>query len=167
MKWISGDKEGRELLYVEGGNDNKVLVRGKILGITKTMKLDPEGFWLRKFSKHPIKYAGFAGIVSMSYKQFEEAKKNNDILAISCTMEDVDGRPAHKIGFAVSPQGKHNGYYCRSAVQYFDAEHFLPIKVTFWLWEDDEVEYFAFHNVKLNVGLNSNDFDKDNEEYKF
>ena len=168
LKWLSGKNDGTELLYVEGQNDNKLIVHKKVVfGIKKTLELAPDGFWVRNFSKHSIKDAGLGGIISMSYKQFVEGKKNNDIMAVSCSVEEVNGRPTHKIAFAVSPQGKHNGYYCRSAVEYFDAEHFLPVKVTFWLWENDEVEDFTFNNVKLNVGLKDKDFDKDNEEYHF
>ncbi|HHT9153902.1 MAG TPA: DUF1571 domain-containing protein, partial [Candidatus Hypogeohydataceae bacterium YC40] len=168
LKWLSGKNDGAELLYVDGQNDGKMIVHKKVLfGINKTMKLDPDGFWVRNFSKHSITDAGFAGIISKSCKQFEDGKKNNDIIAISCTLEEVDGRRVHKIGFAVSPQGRHNGYYCYSAVEYFDAENFLPIKASFWLWDDDEVESFTFSNVKLNVGLNAKDFDKDNKEYNF
>jgi outer membrane lipoprotein-sorting protein len=167
LKWLSGNNKGAELLYVEGQNDNKMIVRKKVVFSMKTMELSPEGFWVRKFSKHSIRDAGFAGIIAMSWKQFEEAKKHNDVLAVSCSMEEVNGRPAHKLVLVVSPQGKNNGYYCRSAVEYLDAEHFLPIKVTFWLWENEEVESFTFNNVRLNVGLKDKDFDRENQEYHF
>lgn len=168
LKWLSGKNDGAELLYVEGQNDGKLIVHKKVVfGIKKTMELAPDGFWVRNFSKHSIKDAGFGGIIAMSHNQLAEALKNNDVMAISCSEEEVNGRPTHKIAFAVSPQGKHNGYYCRSAVEYFDAEHFLPVKATFWLWEDDEVESFTFNDVKLNVGLSDKDFDRENEAYHF
>jgi outer membrane lipoprotein-sorting protein len=167
LKWLTGKNEGAELLYVEGENDNKMLVHKKILFGTRTLKLDPDGFWVRKFSRHSIKDAGFGGIINRSYAQFAEAKKNNEVLTVSCSMEEVNGRLTHKVAFAVSPHGRHNGYYCRSAIEYFDAENFLPVKVIFWLWEDDEAESFTFNNVKLNVGLNGEDFDKDNKDYNF
>ena len=168
LKWLKGENDGAELLYVEGQNNGKMIVHKKLIfGIKKTLELAPEGFWVRKFSKRSIKDAGFVGIISMSCKEFEEARKNNDIMAVSCSTEEVNGRPAHKVAFAVSPQGRHNGYQCRSAEEYFDAEHFMPVKVTFWLWENDEVESFTFKNIKLNVGLSDNDFDRKNEEYHF
>ncbi|MBI5124805.1 MAG: DUF1571 domain-containing protein [Planctomycetes bacterium] len=167
LKWITGKNDGKELLYVEGQNDNKVIVRKKVFGINKTLELAPDGFWIRRASKYPITDAGFAGIISRSYKQFEEARKNNDIMAVSCSTEEINGRPTHKVAFAVSPHGRHNGYQCRSAEEYFDAEHFMPVKVTFWLWENDEVESLTFSNVKLNVGLSDKDFDRKNEEYHF
>lgn len=168
LKWLKGKNDGAELLYVEGQNNDKMIVHKKLIfGIKKTLELAPDGFWVRKFTKHSIKYAGFAGIISISCEQFEAARKNNDIMAVSCSTEEVNGRPTHKVAFAVSPQGKHNGYYCRSAEEYFDAEHFTPVKVTFWLWENDEVESLTFNNVKLNVGLGDKDFDRKNEEYHF
>ncbi len=168
LKWTSGKKDGNELLYVDGENDGKIIVRKKLpFGIRKTMHVDPDGFWVKNFSKHSIKDAGFIGIITKSYNQFAEAKKNNDVIAVTCSMEEINGRPTHKVVLVVSPEGEKNGYYCRSAIEYFDAENFLPIKVTFWLWEDDEVESLTFSNVKINVGLTDKDFDKENKEYQF
>ena len=168
LKWLKGKNDGAELLYVEGQNDNKLIVHKKIVfGIKKTLELDPEGFWMKKFSKRSIKDVGFVGIISMSCKEFAEARKNNDIMAVSCSTEEVNGRLTHKVAFAVSPHGRHNGYQCRSAEEYFDAESFMPVKAIFWLWEDDEVESFTFNDVKLNVGLSDKDFDRENEAYHF
>src|SRR3989338_7800542 len=102
LKWLKGENDGAELLYVEGQNNGKMIVHKKLIfGIKKTLELAPEGFWVRKFSKRSIKDAGFVGIISMSCKEFEEARKNNDIMAVSCSTEEVNGRPAHKVNFSV------------------------------------------------------------------
>lgn len=168
LKWTSGKNKGAELLYVEGAYDNKIIVRkGGMLGILGTMEMAPDGFWLRNFTKHSIKEAGIGGIIDKSWQQFKVAKENKDIVSATCTLEQLDGRPAHKIVMVVSPEGKKNGYYCRTAIQYFDVENTLPIKSTFWLWEDELAEVFTYSKVKLNVGLTEKDFDKGNKEYRF
>lgn len=168
LKWIAGKNKGAELLYVEGENNNKIIVKKKgIIGILGTMEMAPDGFWLRNFTKHSIKEAGFGGIIDKAWKQFKTAKEKNDIVSATCSLAELDGRPAHKVVLVVSPQGRDNGYYCRAAIQYFDAESYLPIKSTFQLWDNDEVEVFTFDKVKLNAGLTAKDFDRGNKEYHF
>lgn len=169
LKWLSGKNKGSQLLYVEGKYDNKMIIRkgGGLLKVFGTMEMDPDGFWLKKFTKHSIKEAGFGGIIEKSNEAFKAATENNHIAAAQCTIEDLDGRPAHKMVLVLAPEGEENGYYCRSAIQYFDTETYLPIKSTFWLWEDDTAETFTYSDIKLNVGLTEDDFDRDNEEYHF
>ncbi len=169
LKWLSGKNEGTQLLYVEGKYDDKMIIRkgGGFLKVFGTMKMDPDGFWLKKFTKHSIREVGFGGIIKRSYEQFEVAKEEGFIDAAQCTMSEIDGRPAYKMVMVVTPEGEENGYYCRSSIQYFDAETFLPVKVTFWLWEDEVAEVLSFSDIKLNVDLPEIDFDRDNEEYHF
>lgn len=169
LKWLSGKNKGSQLLFVDGKYNNKMIIRkgGGLLKVFGTMEMDPDGFWLRKFTKHSIWDVGFKGIIERSSKQFLDAMKNNHIAAAQCTMTEIDGKPAHKVVMVLAPEGEGNGYYCRSGILYFDAETYLPIKATFWLWEDDIAEVLTFNEVKLNVGLTEADFDRDNEEYHF
>lgn len=169
LKWLSGKNKGSQLLYVEGKYDNKIIIRkgGGFLKVFGTMEMDPNGFWLRKFTKHSIKEVGFGGIIEKSYQQLKHAREQNLVAAAQCTMSEVEGRPAHKVVMVLAPEGEDNGYYCKSTIQYFDAETYLPLKATFWLWEDETAEVFTFTKVKLNVGLTETDFDRDNKEYHF
>lgn len=169
LKWLSGKNEGTQLLYVEGKYDDKMIIRkgGGFLKVFGTMEMDPDGFWLKKFTKHSIRDVGFAGIIEQSYKQLEVARKQGLVNAAQCTMSEIDGRPAWKMVLVVAPEGEEKGYYCRSSIQYFDAKTFLPIKATFWLWEDDTAEVLTFSDIKLNVNLPEVAFDKNNKEYHF
>ena len=55
MKWIVGDK-GQELLYVDGENDDKILVKlGGLKGrLLPAVKVDPYGSQAKSQSRHPI-----------------------------------------------------------------------------------------------------------------
>lgn len=169
LKWLSGKNKGSQLLFVDGKYNNKMIIRkgGGLLKMFGTMEMDPDGFWLKKFTKHSIWDVGFKGIIERSRKQFLTAMENNHIAAAQCTIAEINGRPAHKVVMVLAPEGKDNGYYCRSGILYFDAETHLPIKSTFWLWEDDVAEVLTFTEVKLNVGLTEADFDRYNKEYHF
>ena len=170
LKWLSGENEGTQLLYVEGKYDDKMIIRkggGFLKKVFGTMEMDPDGFWLKKFTKHSIKEVGFGGIIDQSNKQLEVAQEKGLVKAAQCTMSEVDGRPAWKMVLVVAPEAKKDGYYCQSSIQYFDAETFLPVKATFWLWENDMAEVMTFSDIKLNVNLPEIAFDKDNKEYHF
>ena len=170
LKWVSGDNAGSQLLYVKGKYDNKMIVRkggGFLKKVFGTMEMDPYGFWLRKFTKHSIDEVGFGGLIEKSHEQFQFALEKGFITAAQSTLTEFDGKPAYKVVFVVSPEAEEDGYYCHSAIQYFDAETFMPVKSTFWLWEEDAAEIFTYSDIKLNVGLPDVAFDRDNEEYQF
>ena len=64
MKWTLGDR-GREVLYVAGKNNGKLLVKkggfaGRLLG---ALKLDPDGSIAMKESRHPVTKAGLLNLV--------------------------------------------------------------------------------------------------------
>ncbi len=170
LKWLSGKNKGTQLLFVEGKYDNKLIIRkggGFLKKVFGTMEMDPDGFWLRKFTKHSIREVGFVGVIDTSYNAFKTAQKQGLVSAAQVTMSEVEGRPAYKLVLVVNEEGEENGFYCRSSIQYYDTQSNLPIKATFWLWEDDTAEILTFSDVKLNVKLPPFHFDKENEEYKF
>ena len=170
LKWLSGKNEGTQLLYVEGKYDNKMIIRkggGFLKKVFGTMEMDPNGFWLKKFTKHSIKEAGFGGIINKSIEQLKVAIDKGFVTAAQSTLSNLDGKPAYKLVLVVSPEAEEDGYYCHSSISYFDAETFMPIKATFWLWEDDTAEIFTYNDVKLNVNLGDVHFDKGNKEYSF
>ncbi len=63
MKWLVGDK-GQELLYVDGQNEEKMLVKmGGLKGrLVPTLKLDPLGSLAMQESRYPITKAGIKAL---------------------------------------------------------------------------------------------------------
>ena len=82
MKWIVGDK-GQELLYVNGQNDDKMLVKmGGLKGrLVPTLKLDPTGSLAMKESRYPITKAGIMAlaetIIEFRKKDLEQNSRNS------------------------------------------------------------------------------------------
>ncbi len=64
LKWLSGKNKGSQLLYVEGKYDNKMIIRkgGGLFKVFGTMEMDPDGFWLKKFTKHSIRMWALVGL---------------------------------------------------------------------------------------------------------
>lgn len=169
LKWLSGKNKGTQLLFVDGEYDNKMIIRkgGGFLKIFGTMEMDPDGFWMKKFTKHSIWEVGFGGIIDRSYNAFRTAIEDNQVSAAQVTTAEIEGRPAYKLVLVMTDDGKDEGYYCRSSIQYYDTQSHLPVKVTFWLWEEDTAEILTFNDIKLNVKLSPEAFDRENEEYHF
>ena len=73
MKWLSGDR-GRQLIYVDGQNDGKLLVQpGGIKGrLTGVLSLDPSGTLAMSDSRYPIQTAGLLALA----KTILEHQKN-------------------------------------------------------------------------------------------
>ncbi|MFM8218194.1 MAG: DUF1571 domain-containing protein, partial [Planctomycetaceae bacterium] len=59
MKWIEGGEEGRELLFVEGQNDNRMLVKlGGGKKLLPAVKVDPAGSLAMSEARHPVTSVG-------------------------------------------------------------------------------------------------------------
>ncbi len=58
MKWVKEPYKGRESLYVEGYNDNRIKVRESGLAGIITVDIDPKGTLVMKGNRHPVTDSG-------------------------------------------------------------------------------------------------------------
>lgn len=181
MTWIEGGDEGREILYVDGQLDNRMLVKlGGIAGkIAPALKLDPLGDRAMKEARHPITDMGLLNLTRkiIAYRQ-KDLKRTTGVhwqmipdqkcfeRECICLVVEYD-----------SPE--HNSEY-RKTLTFIDKELSLPVCVKNYAWpapaekieaaQLDEatcIEFYGYKDVKLNVGLKDMDFDKANENYNF
>ncbi|MCH8828151.1 MAG: DUF1571 domain-containing protein [Planctomycetes bacterium] len=180
MKWLVGDK-GRELLYVNGQNKGKMLVKlGGVKGrLLPTMKLNPSGSMALRESRHPVTEVGILFLAKsiVKYRQNDLADKNPP----QCRMFDnqlINGRKCYC--FIVEyANGKANKEY-RKSVIFIDKETFLPICVKNFTWPDSPadaaasekivdsstlIEDYRYSNIRLNQQLTASDFDRKNSQY--
>jgi hypothetical protein len=98
MKWLEDPHRGREALYVEGRDDNKVIAHeGGIWGFV-TLSLDPRGSLAMKDSRQPITDIGFGGRKKMrppllqrhrlivGWAQLYRAHQNRYGFRLACSM---------------------------------------------------------------------------------
>ncbi len=164
MKWIEGDGEGTETLYVEGKYDNELVVHlGKFLGLF-TITIDPFGKWAMENNRHPITEAGMGHIINIMEDNYKKAVNDSDsqIIIIGDTL--VNNRTMYLVK-TIFPL--HKDYYGNIIYIYFDNENYLPVKFTVYGWKNELLEDYFFDNLKLNVGLTEEDFDEDNPNYGF
>ncbi|RMF92573.1 MAG: DUF1571 domain-containing protein [Nitrospinota bacterium] len=163
MKWLDGPHKGREVLYVEGKNDNKLLVQTHKWYQFFPLSLDPYGSMAMEGNRHPITDIGIGRLIQLLTTNFRQAQANGEVQIVEASPDTIFQRPAYKIE-ARFPAGK---YYAPRVILHIDQEYLLPIQVTVFDEADQMVEKYGYTNLRLNVGLTEHDFDKENKDYGF
>ncbi len=164
--------KGREVIYVNGRNDNQLLahltgMKGRLLG---TLYLSPTGWFAMDGNRHPITEIGFlnltkrlleAGEHDMNFGECEVKTFSSRINGRLCKCIEVE----HPI-----PRRDFRYHIVRI---YIDEELNIPIRYESYVWPEKQggkpllAEEYMYLNVKLNNGFTDADFDHRNPEYKF
>ena len=178
MKYKSPKEvRNREILYIEGENNNKVLakeggMRGKWL---PSVWLRPDGAFAMKSSRYPISQVG---IQRLTERLVEGAECNDS--AHLCKIRYVKGAKVNGRSCSFlevireerrpGPLGPNNIYV---AHVFIDEELRIPIRYAAYDWPEVAggkaviLEEYTYNNIKLNVGLTKKDFDHNNSKYNF
>lgn len=65
------------------------------------------------------------------------------------------------------PDDHERGFSAPKINLWIDSENGLPIKAEFFDWDLKKVGSYGYKNLMLNVGLTANDFDRNNNSYRF
>ncbi len=165
MKWLPGPHEGREALYVQGRNNNKVVGHeGGLIGFI-TLNMAPTGSLAMKGNRHPITDSGIGRLIEIIMNDINKASERGfkDAYVELAGEENVDGRKAWHITAKMT--GK--GYYAGKLDVWVDEQNGLPVKVKVYGLNGELLESYAYTDLKLNPGLSDKEFDRDNPEYRF
>lgn len=182
MKWLAGD-EGRELLYVDGQNKGKMLVKiGGAKGrLVPCVKIDPRGALAMQQSRHPVTDVGLLKLAQKILKNRTEefiAGKSDQIACQLLEDQSFDGRPCWV--FILEFQNAEVVKPYRKSIQFIDKEYLLPVCIKNYGWpqndqnSDDElaldkvtmIEHYSYSNVRMQAQLAEADFDRYNESYR-
>lgn len=182
MKWLEGEDPGREVLYVEGENNDEMLIKlGGVKGrMMPTLKLDPNGDLAMKEARYPITTVGLKNAIDTMLK-FRYADLKN-MKSMTCRM--IDDQKFNKrdcFCFLMDFKTKQANRDFRKSILYVDKENYLPACIKNYSWAPDGqedltgekldeatlCEYYSFGNVVLEERLASVEFDDDNSNYQF
>lgn len=79
-KWLDKGNEGRELVYVDGANDGKIITLGgkaDFLMTGKRVKVDPSGFLAKRNGRYSIKDSGIDAMMSRLTRQLANQAKGD------------------------------------------------------------------------------------------
>lgn len=179
LRWSTGD-EGREVLYIEGANN------GKLLGHDGGWKARIPAFYLQpdcplamRDTRYPASCAGIRFLIDQMLGVHKGDLKASNFA--SCEMEtDVpfDDRPCVK--FTTKYQSSKASPLYRKSVTFLDRERSIPLHSEHYGWPAKEtasnddtcdaktlLERYTFRDFASHESLSDADFDRSNKEYKF
>ena len=179
MKWL--DDGGQEVLYVDGQNNGKMLVRaGGWQAMLPIIKLDPSGSLAMKAARHPITKAGLLNLVRTLLDYRHRDLKLSAGVTVA-RLDDVvfEQRQCYQFTIVYDASAVEPVY--RKTIVYCDQATALPLYVKCFTWPDETVttteadaldeatllEFYGFADLNLATGLSDRDFDQANSSYSF
>ena len=158
---------GRKILYVQGQNDGKMLVRkGGTRFSYVTVSVEPTSAAAMRESRYPITELGLDAInqrlIDQTLKDIRNDPAGENSRVTFFEQASVDERPCMHV--QVVHPNRREGFNYHLANIYLDNELHMPIRVETYDWPDqagDEPvlqEEYTLTRLKLNVGLTDADF---------
>lgn len=167
MRWVSGPPEGREALYVEGANNNKVIVH-EARGFSRffSFLLDPGGRRILEDSRYPFTEIGIGRLIERIGRDARRAWTRGELQLVDRGRTRVEGREVRQIE-GILPQDRRAGYASYRMVLKIDETNGLPIQASLYDWDNLIVGEYTYSDLQLNPGLKEIDFDPSNPAYQF
>lgn len=164
--------QGREVLFIEGKNGDKILAHeAGLKGLAGTLELAPTSKLAMENNVYPITEIGMSKLIHQVTDHWETL------------LEVIDARvrffPAAKLGesacFAIevtTPQQIDGVRYHMWRI-YFDKRDNIPVRVELYGFprrpgeQPPLLEEYTYSQVRLNVGLTDHDFSTENSAYRF
>lgn len=144
--------EGREVLYVKGKHDDKMLVRlGKGFGQGMVIPLAVDSPRALAGNRHPVTRIGLGLLSRRLTDQFAEAKKAGTLESALVGGRELAGRKTWLIKRKLDTGGTR--YW------HIDRELGLPIRVATYDKDEQLIEQYTYKNLKLDAKLDDDDFD--------
>lgn len=165
------DVAGREVIWVEGANENKIIAHETGLLGFKRFYLPPDGFLAMMGQRYPITDIGIQNLIEQLL-----VRGKNDLKYDECEVKFYKGAKVDKyvctLIEVLHPVQRDYFNFNRAHI-YIDDTLGVPVRYAAWSWPTEPggemvlEEEYTYRNIKLNVGLTDADFDPDNEAYDF
>ena len=173
FKWMQ-PSTGREALYVEGMNSNKILshTTGFAKVLTGTIKVDPDSSLARKENRHSIREAGIGNMLNRLITGWEFDRRYNET-EVQISNVTINQRPCYLIT-TLHPYPDTGKFMYHTLKVYVDKELAVPIRLEGYAYGKQPgrtpgplLECYTYLNLRLNAGLTDADFSPRNREYAF
>ncbi len=183
MKTTEGHEVGREILFIEGQNDNRMLVKkgGKLGEALPTFKIEPDSALALKEARYPLTTSGLMKLVDKIVDYCARDVKLDE--GYSCQFlpdQKIDGRMCYVIRTDYTCAEVDPDY--RVSIIFADKATAIPLCVKNYGWSDkcgaaesanekltDEtlIEFYAFTGLQYRSRLADVEFDQANAQYHF
>ena len=143
---------GRVIVYVEGENDNKILVNpGGLLRFLR-LKLEPTSSLATQNTHHTVREVGLQKTIALLEREYERGRREGQVTLFFQGYDEVADRPAYHLTL-VCHADKTAGYYAQRGEIWVDMAHFLPIKLSLYDWDNQLYADYEYRSLRLNPGL--------------
>lgn len=158
LRWLTGPARGREILFVKGRDDDRMLVR-EPGSVTKffTIVMAPDHPRVLQESRHPVTDLGIGRLIELILEHAADAR----LLEREAPR---NGGRERRIEMVWPHDRGERSLYSRMAVT-IDTGSGLPVEVAMYDWGDRSVGEYAYRDLRVNPGFAAMDFDPD--EYGF
>ncbi len=163
--------EGREVIWVDGRYDGKLIAHeAGWMGMLR-VQLDPHGSLAMTGNKYPITSIGVEQLIIKLIEKGERDRKHG-----ACEVsiqENQNWNDQVCTIVEVKHLNKRPEFDFHIARIYLDTNLRIPVRYEAFLWpikpneEPPLEEQYSYSDVKLNVGLQDDDFDPENKAYQF
>ncbi len=156
MHWTKNAPISDRLLYVDGQNDNNLLLKPRgMLACLGTVKRRPDCPQVMANTLHPVTIFGFANTLDSLIKVYHLAAERGELQAEFLGYRDIAGRTTLAICRQLPARCD---YPAARTITYIDPRLMIPIAVEAWDWDGQLSARYIYKDVKVNVGLTADDF---------
>lgn len=159
MAWVKNAPLADRILYVEGKNDNQMLVRptGIILRalVGGYLAKPPDGPEAMQSTLRPVSLFGFERGLESLLEVYHKAQQAGDLKTEWGQFAEVSGRKCLVI---VRYLPAKDGYPSHKTVIYIDVDRLVPLCIEGFDWDNNLQCRYIYQDVKFNVGLTADDF---------
>jgi hypothetical protein len=161
IKTISGKHKDREIIYVKGKNNDKMIVSpGGVFGAL-TVRISPDSVLAKRESRHTITEAGLRAIISRMITTIQDERKLGSTAKVTY-MGEESCSPEKVIHLSI----ENSSYAPRTDIRLSDGTLF-PYSIVSYDADGTLLESYTYRDIKTNVGLTDTDFDPKNPAYRF
>lgn len=163
--------KGREVIWIQGHNDNKMIAHDTGLKGLIRVNLEPTSRLAMTGNRYPIYEAGLENLVVKLIEKAERDRKAGDCKVEFFQGAEINDRKCTVI--QVTHPDKRDPYDFHIAQVYIDNELQVPVRYAAYSWPTTPggspvlEEEYTYLNLKINVGLTDEDFNPDNPEYDY
>jgi len=166
LKWTAGVKKDREVLYVEGENDNKLKVHlegllGMFIPSIDVALDDPR---LKAESNRSIKDITLENLMTLLLQQYKIAEKDEECKFKFHGTQKIGEFNTYSFERICPEKPEYQSY--RAFIN-LDKESGIPVRVILYDWHNKITAIYMFQYLKLDAGLTNYDFNSKNKDYKF
>ena len=172
LKMLSPDSvAGQEVIWVDGQNKNKLIAHASGMLNVKRVYLEPTGSMAMQGNLHPINNIGFRNLISKMGQVGRRDIQYEDCVVNITRDVTVNGRNCTLVQIKHETKQPHFDFHVVKI--YIDQELDVLLGYEGYQWPNKDgeapvlIEKYFYTDLKINVGLNDEDFSPSNKDYQF